>query len=77
MWTSRSGRLAPALLSWGPSLIPQPGMLFRVADFRAVGGLDESLHYAMDLDLLLRLRRRGRLVDVACRSRSFVGTPGP
>jgi hypothetical protein len=39
-------------------------MLFRLADFRAVGGLDETLRFAMDLDLLLKLRRRGRLVAV-------------
>ena len=39
-------------------------MLFRLADFEAVGRLDESLHFAMDLDLLLRLRRRGRFVAV-------------
>ena len=61
---SRAGRGAVWLLAWGPDLVPQPGMLFRLDDFRAVGGLDESLKFAMDLDLLLRLRRRGRFVDV-------------
>ena len=64
LWTSRAGRAASWVLPWGPDLVPQPGMLFRLADFRAVGGLDESLRFAMDLDLLLRLRRRGRLVAV-------------
>jgi glycosyltransferase involved in cell wall biosynthesis len=62
--TSRAGRAAVWLLPWGPDLVPQPGILFRLADFAAVGGLDESLKFAMDLDLLLRLRRRGRLVAV-------------
>ncbi len=62
LWTSRAGRAAVWLLPWGPDLVPQPGLLFRMADFRAVGGLDESLQFAMDLDLLLRLRRRGRFV---------------
>lgn len=71
IWLSRYGRWAPAVLSWGPNLIPQPGMLFRLADFRDVGGLDESLQYAMDLDLLLRLRRRGRLQDVGAEVSSF------
>jgi GT2 family glycosyltransferase len=62
--TSRAGRLAPWLLPWGPNLLPQPGALFRRDAVEAVGGLDVGLGYAMDLDLLLRLRRRGRLVCV-------------
>jgi GT2 family glycosyltransferase len=65
LWLNKAGRKASWLLPWGPDLVPQPGMLFRVADFRAVGGLDESLQFAMDLDLLLRLRAHGRFVDVA------------
>jgi hypothetical protein len=36
-----------------------------------VGRLDESLQFAMDLDLLLRLRRRGRLVALNRRVSSF------
>jgi len=34
--------------------------LFRLAAIGEVGGLDEGLRYALDLDLLLRLRRLGR-----------------
>ena len=71
LWVSRAGRGAAWLLPWGPDLVPQPGMLFRLADFRAVGGLDETLAFAMDLDLLLRLRRRGRLLDVQAPVSSF------
>lgn len=71
LWTSRAGPTAARILGWGPDLIPQPGMLFRLTDFRAVGGLDESLGFAMDLDLLLRLRRRGSLVDVGRPVSSF------
>ena len=63
LFTSRAGRLAPWLMTWGPNLVPQPGALFRWSAVQAAGGLDESLSYAMDLDLLLRLRRQGRLVD--------------
>lgn len=63
LFTSRAGRLAPWLMTWGPDLVPQPGALFRLAEVRAVGGLDPTLDYAMDLDLLIRLRRRGRLVS--------------
>jgi GT2 family glycosyltransferase len=71
LWISKAGRLAASLLSWGPNLIPQPGMLFRLRDFRELGGLDETLDFAMDLDLLLRLRRRGRLIDVRQPVSSF------
>jgi glycosyltransferase involved in cell wall biosynthesis len=71
LWISRAGRWAPRVLGWGPNLIPQPGMLFRLDDFWAVGGLDESLKYSMDLDLLLRLKSRGRLVDLGRPVSSF------
>lgn len=71
LWVSRAGRGATRLLAWGPDLIPQPGMLFRLAHFRAVGGLDESLQFAMDLDLLLRLRAHGHFVDVRRQVSAF------
>lgn len=64
LWVSRAGRWAVRILGWGPDLIPQPGMLVRHADWDAVGGVDETLRFAFDLDLLLRLRPRGRFVDV-------------
>jgi GT2 family glycosyltransferase len=71
LWVNKAGRKAVWLLPWGPDLIPQPGMLFRLADFRAVGGLDETLEFAMDLDLLLRLRSRGKFIDVGRPVSSF------
>jgi hypothetical protein len=64
LWVSRAGKWAQRILSWGPDLIPQPGMLVRRAAWSAVGGLDTSLSFAFDLDLLLKLRRQGRFVDV-------------
>jgi glycosyltransferase involved in cell wall biosynthesis len=63
LFTSRAGVLAPWLMTWGPDLVPQPGALFRLATVREVGGLDPTLKYAMDLDLMLRLRRRGTFVS--------------
>ena len=63
LWTSRAGRFAPWLMTWGPNLVPQPGALFRLAAVREAGGLDPSLVYAMDLDLWLRLRRLGRFAS--------------
>jgi len=64
LWVSRAGRWAPRILGWGPDLIPQPGMLVRARDWHAVGGIDESFRFAFDLDLLLRLKVRGPLVEV-------------
>jgi GT2 family glycosyltransferase len=64
LWISSAGRLAPWILSWGPDLIPQPGMLVRMSVWRAVGGVDETLRFAFDLDLLLKLKRHGRFVRV-------------
>lgn len=60
LWVSRAGRLAPPLLAWGPNLIPHPGSLVRLDAMREVGLFDESLKYAMDLDLFLRIKRLGR-----------------
>lgn len=71
LWVNRAGGWADRVLAWGPNLIPQPGMLFRPSDFIEVGGLDESLQYAMDLDLLLKLRGRGRLVSVGSPVAAF------
>jgi len=64
LWISRAGSWAPRILAWGPDLIPQPGMLVRTDAWRKVGGVDESYRFAFDLDLLLRIRRYGRMVPV-------------
>ena len=62
LWVSKAGAWAPRVLTWGPDLIPQPGMLIRARDWQACGGLDESYALAFDLDLLLRLKQRGKLL---------------
>lgn len=64
VFRSRAGRLAQATVGFGPNLIPQPGSLMRYDDVVAVGGLDEDLRFALDLDLFLRLRQRGRLMAI-------------
>jgi len=64
LWISRAGSWAPRILKWGPDLIPQPGMLVRRRDWEAVGGVDERMRFAFDLDLLLRLQPRGSFRDV-------------
>lgn len=71
LWVSRAGRWANTILSWGPDLIPQPGMLVRLDAWRRVGGVDETLRFAFDLDLLLKLRAHGDLVDVGAIVSSF------
>lgn len=64
LWTNTAGLWAQRVLSWGPDLIPQPGMLARRDAWERVGGLDTNLKFAFDLDLLLRLQRIGNFVDV-------------
>ena len=64
LWVSKAGRSAPWILPWGPNLVPQPGILIRRRAWQDVHGLDSTLRYTMDMDLLLRLRRWGPLVSV-------------
>lgn len=71
LWVSRAGRLAPWILSWGPDLIPQPGMLVRVDAWKSVGGVDEGYRLAFDLDLLLKLKKLGAFVDAGAIVSSF------
>lgn len=62
--TSKAGSLAPWLMTWGPNLVPLPGSLFRSSILLSMGEpFDESLKYAMDLDLFLRLRKMGKLIN--------------
>jgi GT2 family glycosyltransferase len=71
IFSSRAGRWAARSIGFGPNLVPQPGSLMRLSDVRAVGGVDERLTLSMDLDLFLRLRRRGRMVAVPQTLASF------
>jgi hypothetical protein len=57
----RPGRIASLLLPYGTQQVPGVGCLFRAEAVRRVGYLDENLTYAMDYDLLLKLRRIGSL----------------
>jgi len=64
LWVNRAGKWGPRILSWGPDLIPQPGMLVRMSAWESVGGVDETYRFAFDLDLLLKLKKLGPLIDV-------------
>ncbi|HVQ18394.1 MAG TPA: glycosyltransferase [Actinomycetes bacterium] len=71
IFSSRAGGLAARCLTFAPNLVPQPGCLMRLADVHAVGDVDEGLLLSMDLDLFLRLRRRGRLIALPRTLASF------
>ena len=71
LWISKAGSWAPLILGWGPDLIPQPGMLTRASVWREVEGVDESLTMAFDLDLLLKLKRHGPLINTGTVVSSF------
>jgi len=64
LFLNRSAKWSEVLMRFGPQLVSQPAMLFRRENFDAVGGLDESLSYAFDLDLLLKLHQIGNFVRV-------------
>ncbi len=63
IFTSRAGLFAPWIIKWGPNLIPLMGILYRLEPAKNEGGYDESLKYSMDLDMWLKLSRRGKLVN--------------
>lgn len=71
LWLSKAGSWAPRVLAWGPDLIPQPGMLIRADAWHQVGGLDTSYRLAFDLDLLLRLKKVGPLVNTGATVSKF------
>lgn len=50
-----TGRWAPLVMRIGPQLVSQPACLIRLNAFSSVGGLDTSLGWAFDLDLLIKL----------------------
>ena len=64
LWLNKSGKWTSPLMLCGPQLIPQPGSLFRRSTFEQVGGLDESVKWAFDLDLFLKLRRQGKFLFI-------------
>ena len=63
LFTSRAGGLAPWLMTWGPNLVPCPGILFRKSALAKAGGFDVNNKFSMDLDMLLRLRKIGHFIN--------------
>ncbi|TFC55928.1 glycosyltransferase [Cryobacterium sp. TMT2-15-1] len=60
IFVSNAGRLARILLAWGPDLVPHPATMIRLDALASIGGFDERLRFAMDLDAFLKLRSFGR-----------------
>ena len=71
IYKNKSGRFAVPLLKFGPQLIPQPGALFRRTSFNKVGGLDPTYECAFDLDLLLKLKKIGKIHYIPYQLSSF------
>lgn len=58
------------LLYYGDYII-QPAAFFTRAAYQAVGGLDKSLHWAMDWDLWIRLAQRFEMRQIATNLASY------
>jgi len=71
VWQNRSGGFAAKILRFGPCLIPQPGALIKREAFDEAGGLNESLGWAFDLDLFIKLSRLGKSKYVGLNLASF------
>jgi GT2 family glycosyltransferase len=63
VFTSRAGRFAPWIMRWGPNLVPMPGLLLRKSALDVAGVFNPKNKYAMDLDLLLRLKKQGKFIN--------------
>lgn len=63
LFTNKAGRLAPWLMTWGPNLVPCPGIVFRKSSLTEAGEFDENNKYSMDLEMLLRLRKDGKFAN--------------
>lgn len=76
LFTRRPPPGAKWWLQFVPGLIKQEACLFRKDAVIEIGGLDDSLRYAMDLDLLLRLRQLGTFVRAEATLAAFCWHPG-
>lgn len=71
VFRTRARRLYPLLMRIGPQLISQPAILFKRDMFDYLGGLNEKLRFAFDLDLLLRFKAITRFGRVPKTSAFF------
>lgn len=76
LFTRRPPAGAAFWLQFVPGLIKQEACLFRRSALVKAGRLDENLRYAMDLDILLRLRQYGPFVRTEAVLAAFCWHPG-
>ena len=76
LWVSRAGVWARRLIGFGPNLIPHPAAMMRLDAVESVGGYDESLSLVMDLDMLLKLKKRGPMVSTSSGCECLWLAPG-
>lgn len=75
LWVSRAGAIASAILGFGPNLIPHLAAMMRIDALSRIGGYDETLHYAMDLDVFLRLKALGEFSSTKTVTSAFGWQP--
>lgn len=75
LWVSKSGAIARAILRFGPNLIPHLSAMMRLDVVSQIGGYDETLRYAMDLDVLLRLKSLGAFSSTKTVTSAFGWQP--
>lgn len=68
---NKAGNIAWRILQFGPDLIPQPSSLFKLRDFRHVGGLNQRYKNAFDFDLFLKLKKIGKARYVPVKVSKF------
>jgi hypothetical protein len=70
-WLMKSGQWAVSLQKWGPNKVPQPGSIFLREAVEKAGFLDESLGWAFDQDLFMKLRKLGKVQYIPHTLASF------
>ena len=68
---NKAGNIAWRILQFGPDLIPQPSSLFKLRDFRHVGGLNTIYKNSFDVDLFLKLKMVGKAKYVPVKVSKF------
>jgi GT2 family glycosyltransferase len=63
IFSSKAGSLAPWIMTWGPDLVPMMGLMMRKSSLDKVGLFNVELKWAMDLDMLLRLKSVGSFIN--------------
>lgn len=71
IFSSRAGSLAPWIMTWGPDLVPMMGLMMRKSSIDKAGLFNVGLNHAMDLDMLLRLRKVGKFINTKTTLSAF------